>query len=94
MRKIIFNSAYEETVRSTVLTALGEIENRENEVKDREIEVKDREIDVLRVQLEVVTLKNALQSSAWKLRNVLNANSLLSPLGFIGEKYFFALSCP
>ena len=78
-----------------------EIENRENEVKDREIDIKDREIDiidreidVLRVQLEVVTLKGALQSSAWKLRNVLNANSLLSPRGFIGEKYFFALSCP
>jgi len=71
-----------------------EIENREKEVKDREKEVKDREIDGLRVQLEVVTLEGALQSSAWKLRNVLNANSLLSPRGFIGEKYFFALSFP
>ena len=94
MRKIILNSTYEETVRSTVLTALVEIENREKEVKDREKEVKDREIDGLRVQLEVVTLEGALQSSAWKLRNVLNANSLLSPRGFIGEKYFFALSFP
>ena len=79
MRIIILNSTYEETVRATVLTALDEIEIREKEVKDREN-------DVLRAKLETETFRGLLQSNALELQNVLNANSLLTPRGVIGQK--------
>ena len=104
MRKIILNSTYEETVRATVLTALIELESREKEkevkdrekevkdkekeVKDKEKEVKDRENDVLCAKLETESFKGLLQSNALELRNVLNANSLLTPRVVIGQKYF------
>ena len=78
MRKIILNSTYDEAVRTTVLTALDEIENREKEVKDREN-------DVLRAKLETETFKGLLQSNALELQNVLNANSFLTPRGVIGQ---------
>ena len=81
MRKIILNSTYEETVRATVLTALDEIEIREKEVKDKEN-------DVLRAKLETESFKGLLQLNALELQNVLNANSLLTPRGVIGQKYF------
>ena len=78
MRKIILNSTHDEAVRTTVLTALDEIENREKEVKDREI-------DVLRAQLETESFKGLLKSNALELQNILNANSQLTPRGVIGQ---------
>ena len=62
MRKIILNTTYDEAVRTTVLTALDEIENREKEV--------------LRAKLETETIKGLLQSNALELQNILNANEL------------------
>ena len=92
MRKIILNSTHDEAVRTTVLTALDEIENREKEVKDREKEVKDREKevkdrenDVLRAQLETESFKGLLKSNALELEIILNANSQLTPRGVIGQ---------
>ena len=78
MRKIILNSTHDEAVRTTVLTALDEIENREKEVKDREI-------DVLRAQLETESFKGLLKSNALELESILNANSQLTPRGVIGQ---------
>ena len=78
MRKIILNSTHDEAVRTTVLTALDEIENREKEVKDREN-------DVLRAQLETESFKGLLKSNALELQNILNANSQLTPRGVIGQ---------
>ena len=85
MRKIILNSTHDEAVRTTVLTALYEIENREKEVKDREKEVKDREIDVLRAKLETESYKGLLKSNALELESILSANSQLTPRGVIGQ---------
>ena len=78
MRKIILNSTHDEAVRTTVLTALDEIENREKEVKDREI-------DVLRAQLDTESFKGLLKSNALELESILNANSQLTPRGVIGQ---------
>ena len=84
MRKIILSKDNDEIVRATVLTALVEIEEKEKEVKDREKEVKDREKDVLLAKLDVETLKGIVQTNELELKNVLNANSLLTPRGVIG----------
>jgi len=50
--------------------------------------VKDKENDVLRAKLETESFKSLLQLNALELQNVLNANSLLTPRGVIGQKYF------
>jgi hypothetical protein len=68
-----------------------EVKDKEKEIKDKEKEVKDRENDVLCAKLETESFKGLLQSNALELQNVLNANSLLTPRGFIGQKYF--LNC-
>ena len=54
-------------------------------MKDREKEVKDREIDVLRAKLETESYKGLLKSNALELESILNANSLLTPRGVIGQ---------
>lgn len=70
MNKIILNASYDENVRSTVLTALQEIDRADK--------------DLLRAELKIANLESYLASNASELSSLLNLNSYLTPRGVIG----------
>lgn len=72
MNKIILNASYDENVRSTVLTALQEIDRAELLRERAELELK------------IVNLESYLASNASELNSLLNLNSYLTPRGVIG----------